>query len=358
MKAVIAILLGCRIASADPTADAAAHYRQGKAFIEARQYDQAVAEYTAAYAIDKLPSHLFNIARAYHLKGGKLGFEAALDFYKQYLAAEPQTARGSEVRGYIADVTRQLGELEAKRKAAEDTARRAAEKQRLDADAHLKQAEAYVKASSWIGAGDEYRAAADGGDPTKLLAAAEAYLKHPDRKKAREAYLGYLDREPTGATSDAVRAKVAALTTAIDKEDAELARQRERERLSKEQRDREDRLRATEPAPIFTRKRVGYIAFGASALAVAGGVRFGLQALDQKSIADNECTENGSCRDNGLASGEANGLARNADILFGIGLGLAVTGVVLVVTAPSSKRSTTSLRIVPTGGGAAVLGRF
>jgi hypothetical protein len=365
--AVLLVLLIAGIANADPQADAAEHYRQGKAFDNAGQYDRAVAEYKAAHAIDKLPSHLFNIARSHHLKGDKADLEAALDYYKQYLAAEPQTARRSQVHGFIASATKQLADLEAKRKAAEDAARNTAEKQRLDVEKHVRQAEAYAKAGSWISAGDEYRAAADGGDVAHLVSAAEAYHKHPELKKAREAYLSYLDRVPTGATSDDIRAKVAELTTTIEKQDADAARlEKERldkDRLDKERREREDReatLLAVRSTSVSPRRVIGYITIGAAAIAIGFGARTGLEALDQKSLFDENCTASGSCIDGGFVSDEANRLARNADILFGVGVATAVAGIVLVVTAPSGSKPlpTTGLRVVPTGSGAAVLGRF
>lgn len=230
----IAVLLAVSAspAIADDKAKAAAHYKQGKAFFDAKAYDQAIAEYQQAYALDHVPAHLFNIGRAYHLKGD---LKAAIEAYQKYLDAEPSGPRATEVRGYIASATQQIADEEAKRRADEEAARLAAEREKskqeqeqkqIAATAHVKQADAYAQAGAWAKAGDEHRAAADvDGDPKHLLAAAEAYRKQPDHAKARDAYLAYLEKVPLGPDSDAVRAKVAETTRAIEKaEEAERQR--------------------------------------------------------------------------------------------------------------------------------------
>src|SRR5438445_494653 len=86
------------------------------------------------------------------------------------------------------------------------------------ATVHIKQAEAYVKANAWANAGQEYTAATEiDGDPTHLLAAAEAFHKQPDDVRSRDALLAYLDKVPVGDKSDQIRVQVADLTRAIDK---------------------------------------------------------------------------------------------------------------------------------------------
>ncbi len=192
---------------------AAAHYKQGKTFLDAKQYDQAIVEFEAAYAIDKLSSHLFNIARAYD---AKQDYEHAIAYYQKYLDAEPSSPRAAEVRTAISVATKACDDAAAKRKAEEDA--RTAETKRVAAVVHIKQAEAYEQAGAWDKAGDEHRQAFTvDGQAAHLLAAAEAYRKHGDLAKARDQYAAYLDKEPLGATSDATRAKLAEVTREIDK---------------------------------------------------------------------------------------------------------------------------------------------
>src|SRR5437868_3056785 len=90
---VIALLLLNVSASAAPDPRAATHYKQGKTFLDAKQYDQAIVEFEAAYAIDKVASHLFNIAKAYDAKGDP---DKAIEYYQKYLDVEPTTTRAAE----------------------------------------------------------------------------------------------------------------------------------------------------------------------------------------------------------------------------------------------------------------------
>ncbi len=246
---VLALLCALAIpASADPNAKAAAHYKQGKVFLDAKQYDQAIVEFEAAYAIDKLASHLFNIAKAYDAKSD---YDKAIDYYQKYLDAEPKSARAAEVRGYIAVATQARADALAKKKAEEDAARLAAENKRLEEDqakkvglatGHVKQADAFAKAGAWVDAGSEHRAAYTiDGDAAHLLAAAEAYARAPDLGKTRDAYRDYLEKVPTGSESDAVRGKLAETTRAIEKAEDEARQRKAREAAEQAESDRRSR---------------------------------------------------------------------------------------------------------------------
>ena len=234
---LLALLVAARPALAeDKSKQAASHYKQGKVFFDAKEYDRAIGEYQQAYDIDKKSAHLYNIARAYHLKGDP---KSAMEFYQKFLDVDPDSPQAQQVREYFATATREFTAIEGKRKAEEAAKRAEEDKRKHDADqeqkrvaatARIRQAEAYISAKAWVAAGDEYKAAVEiDGDPAHLLEAAEAYRKQPDPEKARAAYLAYLDKVPMGAQSDAVRGKVAEMTTAIDKatEDARQAKLRE-----------------------------------------------------------------------------------------------------------------------------------
>ena len=47
--------------------EAKAHFRKGAIHYHAREYEQAIAEYQAAYQLSPLPDLLFNLAQAYRL---------------------------------------------------------------------------------------------------------------------------------------------------------------------------------------------------------------------------------------------------------------------------------------------------
>jgi hypothetical protein len=85
---------------------AAAHYKQGKAHFDEGGYAAAATEYEAAYALDKITSHLFNIGEAHRL-GRKL--DKALEAYQRYIDADPKGDRVNEARRNIAKVTKELG---------------------------------------------------------------------------------------------------------------------------------------------------------------------------------------------------------------------------------------------------------
>lgn len=377
MKALLILLVVFATpAHADSKDTAAAHYRQGKAFHEAKQFKLAIAEYKAAYELDKLPSHLFNIARAHH-EAGELA--NAIEHYQKFLVAEPQSARSADARRYVAEATNTLAEIEAKKKADEAAERAASEARRRDhenrkaaAAAHVKQAEAHAQAGSWSKAGDEHRAAfAADDEPLHLLAAAEAFRKQPDLGKAREALQAYASKVPTGETTDRARATIAELTTAIDKIEAdrrakellekerrnkekEDADRRERERLAKQRIDAELAHGDTHWSGL---KKVGFVVgvVGVAGLAIGGSL--GIKAIRERSLSDGDCTDAGTCTDAAASQLDAaRSSARSSDIAIVVGSSLAITGLAIWLAAPDRRAGGIALR--PTANGATITGRF
>ena len=196
---VVVVLCACGVAFADPSA--ASHYKQGKAFFEARQYDQAIAEYLAAYALDKLPAHLYNIGRAYRLAGNA---KLAIEYFQRFLDVAPNSPLAKEIREDIVRATQEL---------VEQAAKVDAERKRLIIESHVNRARAFADSGQWNQAGDQHRAAFDvDGDPSHLRDAGDAYVNVPDVPKALDAYNAYLDRAPQAGDSNAVREKIAKLS--------------------------------------------------------------------------------------------------------------------------------------------------
>ena len=73
-------------------------YLQGK-------YDDAASGFQTAYASRQFPQFLYNVGAAYHMKGkmqnDAAAYKKAVDFYKQYLAQDPQAADKAKVEKSI-----------------------------------------------------------------------------------------------------------------------------------------------------------------------------------------------------------------------------------------------------------------
>lgn len=82
---------------------AIAHYEQGQRHYNLGEFDKAIEEYKAAYALTNAPGLLFNIAQAYRLKKD---YEQALFFYRTYLREDPQAENRGDVEALIAELER------------------------------------------------------------------------------------------------------------------------------------------------------------------------------------------------------------------------------------------------------------
>lgn len=101
----LASLAVSAVALADPNAQAKAHFKQGRDYQDQGDYAKAAEEYKAAYELDRRPEMLFNIAQAYRLADAK---PQALDYYKQYLAAQPEGLGAAESRQHVDELEKQL----------------------------------------------------------------------------------------------------------------------------------------------------------------------------------------------------------------------------------------------------------
>ncbi|MCC6993652.1 MAG: tetratricopeptide repeat protein [Deltaproteobacteria bacterium] len=102
--AILVVLLWAGPAGAAPR-DADAHAARGKQLFAAQQWDDAIAEYQAAYDLDGKPTRLFNMAQAYRLKGDRA---RALELYRRYVALEPSGRGAPDARIRIAELERAL----------------------------------------------------------------------------------------------------------------------------------------------------------------------------------------------------------------------------------------------------------
>jgi tetratricopeptide (TPR) repeat protein len=211
-------------AADDKSKQAASHYRQGLAFEKAGSYDQAIAEYKAAYALDTKASHLFNIARMYEAKNDPRG---AVEYYDKFLAIESEGANAKKARESKVLAVKKVTEEDDRKKAEDDARKKAEDAKRRDdevkakkiaAENHLKQAADFAQSNRWANAADEYRKATDAdGDPEHLFEAAEAFRKVPDLAKARATFEQYRDKVQVGGRSDLARKKIAEIADEMAK---------------------------------------------------------------------------------------------------------------------------------------------
>src|SRR6266536_983749 len=99
----LALLLLSGVARADDKAQARDHYQKGTKAFALGAYDEAVAEYSAAYRLVDDPALLYNIAQAHRLAGHA---SEALRFYRMYVTLLPRAPNRDEVDGKIAELTK------------------------------------------------------------------------------------------------------------------------------------------------------------------------------------------------------------------------------------------------------------
>jgi tetratricopeptide (TPR) repeat protein len=87
LRAALAILLALAApAFAGPEEEAAEHYAQGTKQFNLAHYDEAIAEFDAAYNLKDDPRFIYNIAQAHRLAGH---LEKAITFYRTFLRLAP-----------------------------------------------------------------------------------------------------------------------------------------------------------------------------------------------------------------------------------------------------------------------------
>lgn len=146
-----------RLSSQASVSAAAKRFKGGQRWIDQGDYAAAIAEFEEAYRLDPQPVHLYNLGVAHHQNGDR---DQAIDYYRQYLAAEPA--------GKLApDAERYLYQLEAAATAEKaEQARVEAAAARTEAIAARTQANAVLEQAA--AAGTEAKAARDRADKAEL----------------------------------------------------------------------------------------------------------------------------------------------------------------------------------------------
>jgi tetratricopeptide (TPR) repeat protein len=80
-------------------------YQQGLRHFEARRYDEAIADFEAAYLVTPAAGLLYNMAQAHRLAGN---CAKALSYYEQFMAAAPAAKMRERTAAQIAEMQRCL----------------------------------------------------------------------------------------------------------------------------------------------------------------------------------------------------------------------------------------------------------
>jgi tetratricopeptide (TPR) repeat protein len=104
---------------------ARAHFQRGLGYHQGGQYDEAVREYEAAFALAELPDLLYNLGQVHRLRGDKA---AALAHYQRYIDLAPDGRGVAKAREFAAELAIDLAQESAlARSHAEDFVRGAGE---------------------------------------------------------------------------------------------------------------------------------------------------------------------------------------------------------------------------------------
>jgi len=96
------LALSSGVARGDDGSTARDHYVKGTRAYELGLYDEAIAEYMAAYKAKDDPALLFNLGQAHRLAGHAA---EALRFYKTYLSKVPEATNRADVESKIRELT-------------------------------------------------------------------------------------------------------------------------------------------------------------------------------------------------------------------------------------------------------------
>jgi tetratricopeptide (TPR) repeat protein len=104
---VIVLVLSCGVAAAraDAPAEARLHYHRGLALYNEGRFAAARLEFEAGYQLQPLPLFVFNAAQAARRDGDE---KSALVLYRQFVAADPQSAERAEAEAHIAELSAKL----------------------------------------------------------------------------------------------------------------------------------------------------------------------------------------------------------------------------------------------------------
>src|SRR5262249_17366330 len=101
-----ALLLALALVSPDEQT-ARKHFEQAEKWYTLGKFQDALAEYEAAYAAKPLPGFLFNVGQCYRNLGN---YSEAVSAFRSYLREKPDAKNRDAVEGLIRDLEKKLAE--------------------------------------------------------------------------------------------------------------------------------------------------------------------------------------------------------------------------------------------------------
>ncbi|HEY5925491.1 MAG TPA: tetratricopeptide repeat protein [Kofleriaceae bacterium] len=225
------------------------------------------------------------------------------------------------------------------------------------AKARFKQGKAYQDVGQYERAAAEYKAAYElDRRPEMLFNVAQAYRLAAKKQDALDYFKRYLDAQPSGAGADEARKHVAALTMELEEE------KRAQQAQPVEPPPVEKPLPVEPPPPVATVETrnsptlriAGLATAGAGVIALAVGVKFGLDARADADAISNKDMSAWTAEDKArFENGEA--ANRNMAIAYGVGGALVIGGAVMYFVG---SRTQVTPVVAPQSAGLAVMGRF
>ena len=117
---LVALLIGATAAHAQPAdalKKAQAAFDQAQLDYLQGKYDEAAKGFEEAYAARPFPQFLYNVGAAHHMKGKKASdveaYSKAVEYYRKYLAADPQAADKPKVEKAIGVLEAEISRIKA-----------------------------------------------------------------------------------------------------------------------------------------------------------------------------------------------------------------------------------------------------
>jgi tetratricopeptide (TPR) repeat protein len=224
MRACLLLLGLIGSAFADERTDAQAHFRRGVEYFDAKQYRQAVDEFSAAHRALPLPEFLFNIGRAH----AALGDDAhAREFLMRYLARDPDGRTVPAARALLVEVamrSRPTGATASLPPELRPLPKNPPNSVREEAKAHFTLGTVRLDGKRYADAIAEYTAAYRTLPlPELLYNIGRSHDLAGSPVNALEFYLRYLGADPDGRISTEARERCADILLGLEAEHAKQA---------------------------------------------------------------------------------------------------------------------------------------
>ena len=308
-----------RIGHADNPGGAKKAFKEGAALFEKQKYAEAAEKFRQAYEIRPNWKLLYNIGQC---EAAARHYGLALELFESYMAAGGDNIGTERTNELIAEMERLrnlVGYIEFKS----------------------------VPATAEVSIDDAHRGTSPLPGP---LAVAAGVTHHVSIQKDGEVLLDRVIRVHSGQTIDIAIGEAETAETQTVRREA-VTDVTESDSSEPAAGDEETNENAASPARLRRLKIAGWTTLGTGAATLIAGSITGALALSKKNELEPNCP-NGNCEGE-YAEDEENlqTLGTTTDVLFGVGAGIAVTGIVLLIVARvKGKKNSEQVSILPSVG--------